>query len=39
MMFNFRSIILIIDQIYTRRMGSEADHGYDAKSEHVPQVH
>jgi hypothetical protein len=35
MMSNFRRIILMI---YTRRMGSEADHGYDAKSEHVQQV-
>jgi hypothetical protein len=36
---HFRRIILMIGQIYTRRMGSEADHGYDAKSEHVLQVH
>lgn len=35
MTFNFRCIILMIDQIYTRRMGSEVDHGYDAKSENM----
>ena len=35
----FRRIILTIGQIYTRRMGSEAGHGYDAKPEHVLQVH
>ena len=36
---HFRRIILMIGQTYTKRMGSEADHGYDAKPERVLQVH